>query len=206
MGESQDSCALEAQFRAMQSRVIKTIDLQVLRHYGRAGLDAAGIKEILAVRLVKIRAAMAAEHCGVLTIESDDIMASPWARLLYEGYLASARLVEATLRITFEDSTEPREVTVREPNVVEVARAGDGPIVEQLLAKTGIRLHSTLPALLLALGLALASALQPLGDDGSDDDDAAENRTVPRTSHIIQSLARRKRNWEEIRGAMIFRT
>src|SRR3982750_2982595 len=191
MNESQDPCALEAQFKAIQGRVVKTINLQVMREHGLVALDFSGIKEILAVRLVKIGVAWAAEHCDAVIIESADIVASPCVRRLFDGFLASARVIEATLRITFADSPHPREVKVREPNVVEVAHPADAPIVENFLVKTGIRFHSTLPAMLLALGLAVASALQPLGDDGSDDDEAAENRVVPRTSHMSRQTARR---------------
>lgn len=112
--------------------------LEPLRADGAEALDVRGIEGLRRVRLRELEV-VAENGRGQFSLRGAEDLLAPDADAR-EVIPASGRLARALFELEFEDSTKPRPVEVRPPNILKLARHCDAPLTHRWLGHARIRL------------------------------------------------------------------
>lgn len=111
--------------------------LEPLRELGKDALDVDGIQGIVIIKLTEIEIFKR----GVLQLieikKAKDIFG------LKFPIAASGKISRAAFEVTFEKSSKPRKVQIREPNILKLGRHCDANKVNFWISKCGFRVHAT---------------------------------------------------------------
>jgi len=118
----------------------KTYTLEPLRRDGADSLDVGDISEITQIVLREFEVAWPGGFHETLRRRSDDIFAAAAARGNdHPPIPESGRMVRAVFDFQFADSTKPRKVEIRPPNVLKLGRYCDASAVHKWITAQGFR-------------------------------------------------------------------
>jgi hypothetical protein len=119
-----------------------TYTLEPLRTYGASCLATDGLEGISKIILRELEIVSDNRHCEVLVRQADDLFQFHALTDHGDPLMDSGRLTRAGFEFHFDDSSKPRPVQIRLPNLLKVGRHCDVSLINRWLWARGFRLKN----------------------------------------------------------------